>query len=551
MGRTKVLRELQVEAWLTRDKINRYRGVLKLHAREKKLQQSQATKLKSAVSRKLGSLAVDVKRDREIANDLSEGGKRRVLGPLSDYREFYLALNRLEPTEICAAVYQDCDLKRRLLDKLYYKKKEKLKKAIKLELERSALSVEFEEQSDGLPNCEQQRLVVRLQQSITKYNTAKVIRSTYCSMLNILKKDAIFFDTLLNILKENQSSQCKTMLRVTVMGQLAAENLDDVRQKYKRMTRVVLRNMRIREQMLSTVRCQVDDLWAYAQSLVRVESDSAFAKKDTVETSADKILENQLIHLQDICNRVKDTFLVHQYHDVLSRLEDQANQKTTLLARLSANIKNHDLLFNKKNQAVQILETLKHSTKPIEQYKINGHEILEQIELEKKREKELKELKKARGELLTNIRAALHNISTMLFFVKPVAVKAVKKIAKDVNKQTLKEMIAIDDKKDMEETLLELEEGEANVLLLLSKITRKIGILFAMSNFDLNEQEEKAQDLYQTYVSHYNSNLIFGTGEEEPIGLLVEHELVDVTIPTRADIKLHSRQIVEARLKPE
>lgn len=81
----------------------------------------------------------------------------------------------------------------------------------------------------------------------------------------------MFFDTLLNILKENQSSQCTTMLRITVMGQLAAENLDDIRQKYKRMTRVVLSNMKIREQMLSTVRCQVKDLWAYAQSLVRVE----------------------------------------------------------------------------------------------------------------------------------------------------------------------------------------------------------------------------------------------------------------------------------------
>lgn len=81
----------------------------------------------------------------------------------------------------------------------------------------------------------------------------------------------MFFDNLLNILKEDQSSQCKTMLKVTVMGQLATENLDDVRQKYKRMSQIVLRNMKIREQMLNTVNCQVKDLWAYAQSLVRVE----------------------------------------------------------------------------------------------------------------------------------------------------------------------------------------------------------------------------------------------------------------------------------------
>lgn len=61
------------------------------------------------------------------------------------------------------------------------------------------------------------------------------------------------------------------MMKVTVMGQLAAENLDDIRKKYKRMSQVVLRNMKIREQMLNTVQCQVKDLWAYAQSLVRVE----------------------------------------------------------------------------------------------------------------------------------------------------------------------------------------------------------------------------------------------------------------------------------------
>jgi hypothetical protein len=38
-----------------------------------------------------------------------------------------------------------------------------------------------------------------------------------------------------------------------------------------------------------------------------------------------------------------------------------------------------------------------------------------------------------------------------------------------------------------------------------------------MSNFEI-EDEHKAQDIYETYVSNYTSTLIFGTGEEEPIG---------------------------------
>lgn len=33
--------------------------------------------------------------------------------------------------------------------------------------------------------------------------------------------------------------------------------------------------------------------------------------------------------------------------------------------------------------------------------------------------------------------------------------------------------------------------------------------------------------------------------------LIVEHETIDVNVPTRADIKLYSRQMIEAHLKPE
>ncbi|XP_018314079.1 uncharacterized protein [Mycetomoellerius zeteki] len=546
MGRAKTPKEIRVETWLIRDKISRYRGILKLHARDKKLQLSQATKLKSIVSRKVTSLDVDVKRHREIVSHLHDG-KQHILRLLADHKRFYLAVNRLKPSEIYAAIYQDCNLKRRLLDKLYYEKKKRLKRGIELQLEHHVLSTELEEQSEYRPNCEQQRLVAQLQRSIAKYNAAKDICSTYWSMLNILKKDAIFFDTLMNILKEDQSSQCKVMLKVTVRGQLAAENLDDVRQKYKRMSRIVWCNMKIREQMLSTVNSQVKDLWTYAQSLVRVESDHIFMKRDT--DVFNKTLENQLAYLENICTEVKDVLLVRSYHDLLSRLENQSEHRVALLARLDINIKNREVLLNKKHQALQVLEGLKYSTK--EQYKINGiQDVVEQIEIEKKREKDLKEKITAHGELLTNIRAALQNMNMMLLCVKHSIKGVVKKPVKDGNK---KELIITNDKEDIEErdALTEIERMDTDVLTLISRISRKINILFNISNFELEEKEDEARDLYHTYVSNYNSDLIFGTGEEEPIGLLVEHEMVDVTIPTRADIKYHSRQILEAHLKLE
>lgn len=83
-------------------------------------------------------------------------------------------------------------------------------------------------------------------------------------------------------------------------------------------------------------------------------------------------------------------------------------------------------------------------------------------------------------------------------------------------------------------------------MILLAKISRKLGALFNISNFNLEQKEDEARDLYYTYVSNYNSDLIFGIDKAESIGLLVEHEMIDATIPTRADIKYYSKQVVEA-----
>lgn len=111
----------------------------------------------------------------------------------------------------------------------------------------------------------------------------------------------------MNILKEDQSSQCKVMLKVTVRGQLAAENLDDVRQKYKRMSRIVWCNMKIREQMLSTVNSQVKDLWTYAQSLVRVEVNKTtlITNKNSIELLVSLYGKNRRKDFyEDICNKI-------------------------------------------------------------------------------------------------------------------------------------------------------------------------------------------------------------------------------------------------------
>lgn len=76
--------------------------------------------------------------------------------------------------------------------------------------------------------------------------------------------------------------------------------------------------------------------------------------------------------------------------------------------------------------------------------------MLEQIEIEKKREKDLKEQKKTRGELFINVRAALQNINAMLLSIK-YSTKIAKKLPREGNKVGLKESIIMNEKEDAEE----------------------------------------------------------------------------------------------------
>ncbi|XP_043463204.1 uncharacterized protein LOC122499141 isoform X2 [Leptopilina heterotoma] len=110
------------------------------------------------------------------------------------------------------------------------------------------------------------KILTRCQRSMARHNAAQSIRTTYESMLKILEKDAIYYDTISRQMLTNQKEQSKLILNTTLMGQLAAENLDTNRQKYNYLAKGILMNTIERERTLKIARVQVE----FAQSLIQV-----------------------------------------------------------------------------------------------------------------------------------------------------------------------------------------------------------------------------------------------------------------------------------------
>ncbi|KAL2714157.1 myosin-9-like isoform X1 [Vespula squamosa] len=536
------IHKMSDERWTMKDKMNQYRGVLKLYARDKKIRASELTKLKQRVLKNLKSLQTDVREYRDIVSQIVTGNKIRLLPILKRYDNFHLAFGQLDPDELHKRIYQNSELYHRQLDKLRYEKEKLAKKFFDLQLEKCLLmEMETEDvQTDRII----QHLMAYLQQSTAKQNGVKAIRITYLTIINILKKDAIYFDALLKAVRDDKKDQCKVIVKTMIMGQLVAENVDDLKQKYKLMTIEVVKNMKERERTLIITRERVADLWEYAKSLVRIESDTVLAKEDINEENFAH-LENQLKRLEEICDILKDTILVRSYNELFPRLEEQLRQKTRLINQFNYNIKERDDLLSKKEEALTTLENLEHTmVTSTGQYRIDKKAILEEIETQKKRIIEYKDQRRSHGELSIKITAALQNMLLMLICVKHIKGAIKEKVTKKQAKAVVIEKVEIEDIREPS-----LEKVETDVTLLFTQLTRAMSILFGISNFELDkEKNERAKQLYQNYVADYISNFTFGKDVLES-ALIVEHEIIDPNVLTRTDVKNQSRRMVEANVR--
>lgn len=81
----------------------------------------------------------------------------------------------------------------------------------------------------------------------------------------------MYFDVVLEALRADQTEQCQVIYHTTMMGQLATENFDDVRNKYEKLAHDILENMKEREIDLEKMHKRAEDVWEYAKSLVRIK----------------------------------------------------------------------------------------------------------------------------------------------------------------------------------------------------------------------------------------------------------------------------------------
>ncbi|KAF5280526.1 hypothetical protein FQR65_LT00277 [Abscondita terminalis] len=430
------LHGMQSSRWTTRDKLTQYKGLINLYTRDRKILSSDAAIARKKQSKEIKQLRKDIKINREELDNAIQGDRQQLRNTLAEHRDLQLGFQNLPPIRVIDHLHQDNFNQRKLLDRMDYRMKQKTQTLIALKLELAELEDRLTYEGVGQLAVEQQAQIVtgKVQDAILKKEAAIAVRATYKNILNILKKDSIYFDAVLGTLKYDSYVQSKCMVRTTELGQLATEYLDDRKQEFNELEKVVKRDMKAREHSLRVVRKEVADLTNNMGLLIRRDSDVNIGRVKLPHSNKDVVLQEELDNIEKVLKTLQETTYVSSFDEIYPCLVAQQNQTKRLKEILKKSLNERDRLIKKKDHAEKMYSQLMYTMNSTTfEYKKEKERLLAEIEDQIKRKEEITEVALQQSDLLAKIRSALHQLSQKCSIIKVEPQKGKKSVTHEIS----------------------------------------------------------------------------------------------------------------------
>ncbi|KAJ8737005.1 hypothetical protein PYW07_000276 [Mythimna separata] len=532
---------MQDDNWVIKDKINQYRGLIKLYERDRKIHEGDLAKQKKRYSRDIRQLRKEITAKREELGVAVYGDKQFLRNAFQDHRRLQLTYMNSKADKVLESIHQENFNKRKQLDRIRYTKKKKMEKFRLAQLEAAEMRdrVIYEVGGKLPPEKKEQAVANWVQRANIKKNAALAIKVMYKKILDILKKDSSYFTVVLEALKLDCRAQGKCLMGATEMGQLAMEYLDDRKFEYNKLEREIKANMKERERTLKLARREVAYLTDSFPNLIRKEEatnlDDLYEEDD--EGMSHHSLHGELEDVMAICKKLQKSCLVSTFDQILLRLKEQRYQSGRLMMALNLNIEKRDALVEDKKHAALMLDTLKNVGQERScQYLVEKRQLQSQMDAESRAEKELSTSLDEKGKLIIEMRTSLQQINELLSCVgAPNVPRPFTDVPPGVQ-------YALDD------ILQEVPQPDADFDKLISNARQKLNVLIqAVSRIEVTPQirAEANQFYHQILARTMRENFQDDVIQE---GGLIEFEMEDPNVPSRAIIKLRSKQLVDAQV---
>ncbi|KAK6629025.1 hypothetical protein RUM43_002842 [Polyplax serrata] len=507
------------ERWTIQDKLTMYKGVIRIYNREQKNQVKDTNVLRKMNYKKISTLRKEVKELHEQVKLCMQGDKSLTRRLLQNHRELQLT-------------YMNMSLDVHLGD-----------------LQHIISAPDF-----NRADLKQQAITNAIQNYDVKFCAAKNIQSVYKRMLAILRKDQRYYEAILVTLQSDSNTQHKCLIRATEMGQLAMEEMANMKSEYTRLEKEVRANMTDREMCLKEIRDRLVDLREESQGLVRTESEFDIQMIQTVTVEEPrkkgKDMEQEIRELNEILTRLQDVTLVPNVKNILPSMLNTLRQKRRLLEELRENAVAFDDMLNKKNHADLMHYSLYHSgAERTLKYEQERKKLKKSIELQKTRLQKILVDQDKISNLSVKLRGGLQRLCKLLEDIKvppeytdvDVTRWPVKSLAESLRPHAADE--------EVQERPPINEEAQRLIHLIESKVRF---LKLRVKEVGDPAETERAFVAHFKHVSEFMSTNLYPPEDVvEAPALIVDVVMEDSQVPNRMEIKARSQEIyIEATRNP-
>ncbi|XP_068620296.1 outer dynein arm-docking complex subunit 3 [Battus philenor] len=531
---------MQDDNWVIKDKINQYRGLIKLYERDRKIHEGDLAKQKRRYSRDIRQLRKDISTKRQELGVAVYGDKQFLRNAFQEHRRLQLTYMNSQADRVLESIHQENFNKRKQLDRIRFTKKKKMENFRLTQLVSAELRDRLLYEVGGkLPAEKKEQAVANYVQSANiKKNAALAIKVMYKKILDILKKDSSYFTVVLDALKLDCRAQGKCLMGATEMGQLAMEYLDDRKFEFNQLEKEIKTNMKERERTLKLVRREVAYLIDSFPNLIRKEEatnlDDLYEEEDNVSLHS---VHWELEEVMGICKRLQIGTLVSSFDKILLRLKEQRYQSERLMTQLTQNSMKRDALIEDRKHAILMLDSLKNvGQEQTAQYILEKNKLKASLEAERREEQNLTEALDEKGKLIIEMKTSLQQINQLLSSVGAANIQRAPRTAPTAIQYALDELIQ------------PVPEVEPDFDKLIYNARQKLNTLIqAISKMDVTSEVRANANLFYHNIL---ARSMRDSYKEEAVaeGGLIEFEIEDPNVPSHAIIKLRSKQLVEAQV---
>ncbi|XP_022832809.1 uncharacterized protein LOC111360814 [Spodoptera litura] len=531
---------MQDDNWVIKDKINQYRGLIKLYERDRKIHEGDLAKQKKRYSRDIRQLRKEIAAKREELGVAVYGDRQFLRNAFQDHRRLQLTYMNSKADKVLESIHQENFNKRKQLDRIRYTKKKKMERFRLAQLEAAEMRdrVIYEVGGKLPPEKKEQAVANYVQRANIKKNAALAIKVMYKKILDILKKDSSYFTVVLEALKLDCRAQAKCLMGATEMGQLAMEYLDDRKYEYNKLEREIKANMKERERTLKLARREVAYLTDSFPSLIRKEEATNLDDLyEDEEVGSHHSLHWELDEVMRICKRLQKATLVSSFDQILLRLKEQRYQSSRLMMALALNSEKRDTLLEDRKHAILMLDTLKNvGQERTGSYLTEKRQLQSQMEAESREEVELTKALDEKGRLIIEMRTSLQQINELLSCVGAVTEPRSFTHIPTAVQYALEDILQTVPRPDSDfDKLIATAKQKLNVLI------QAVSKMEVTPELKANANQFYHQILARAMRESYEDDVVLEGG-------LIEFEMEDPNVPSRAVIKLRSKQLVDAQV---